>query len=59
MRLLSLECCGNPGEPARLVLVREYRVPVGGYVMGFPAGLIDPGGTPRQPFTAKCSKKRV
>ena len=33
----------NPGEPARLVLVREFRVPVGGYVIGLPAGLIDPG----------------
>lgn len=35
----------NPGEPPRLVLVREFRVPVNGYVLGFPAGLIDPGET--------------
>jgi ADP-ribose pyrophosphatase len=33
----------NPGEPARLVLIREFRVPVGDYVIGLPAGLIDPG----------------
>jgi ADP-ribose pyrophosphatase len=35
----------NPGEPPRLVLIREFRVPVGGYVIGFPAGLIEPGET--------------
>jgi ADP-ribose pyrophosphatase len=33
----------NPGEPTRLVLIREFRVPVGGYVYGFPAGLLEPG----------------
>ena len=33
----------NPGEPARLVLIREFRVPVGDYVIGLPAGLIDDG----------------
>jgi len=33
----------NPGEAARLVMIREYRVPVGDYVIGLPAGLIDPG----------------
>jgi ADP-ribose pyrophosphatase len=32
-----------PGEPARLVLVKEFRVPVGDYVYGFPAGLFEPG----------------
>jgi ADP-ribose pyrophosphatase len=32
-----------PGEPPRLVLVKEFRVPVGGYVLGFPAGLLEPG----------------
>ena len=31
------------GRPPRLVLEREYRVPVGGYVIGLPAGLLDPG----------------
>jgi ADP-ribose pyrophosphatase len=35
----------NPGEPARLVLIRQFRVPVGDYVIGLPAGLIDPGET--------------
>lgn len=33
----------NPGEPARLVMIREFRVPVGDHVIGLPAGLIDPG----------------
>ena len=33
----------NEGEPPRLVLIREFRVPVGDYVVGLPAGLIEPG----------------
>ena len=33
----------EPGRPPRLVLEREYRVPVGAYVLGLPAGLLDPG----------------
>jgi ADP-ribose pyrophosphatase len=32
-----------PGEPPRLVMVKEFRVPVGGYVFAFPAGLLEPG----------------
>jgi ADP-ribose pyrophosphatase len=35
----------TPGEPPRLVLEREFRVPVGDYVIGFPAGLVEPGET--------------
>lgn len=35
----------NPGEPPRLVMIREFRVPVGDFVIGLPAGLIDPGET--------------
>ena len=27
----------------KLVVIREFRVPVGGYQYGFPAGLLDPG----------------
>jgi len=27
----------------KLAVIREYRVPVGGYMYGFPAGLLDPG----------------
>jgi ADP-ribose pyrophosphatase len=27
----------------RLVAIREFRVPVGGYIIGFPAGLLEPG----------------
>ena len=32
-----------PNEPPRLVMVKEFRVPVGDYVFAFPAGLIDQG----------------
>jgi ADP-ribose pyrophosphatase len=32
-----------PGQPPRLVLEREFRVPIGDYVINLPAGLIDPG----------------
>jgi ADP-ribose pyrophosphatase len=32
-----------PDEPPRLVLVKEFRVPVGDYVLGFPAGLLEAG----------------
>ena len=27
----------------KLAVIREFRVPVGGYMFGFPAGLLDPG----------------
>jgi ADP-ribose pyrophosphatase len=30
-------------KPPRLVLIREFRVPVGDHVIGLPAGLIEPG----------------
>jgi ADP-ribose pyrophosphatase len=33
----------NPGEPPRLVLLKEFRVPIGEYVYNFPAGLLDKG----------------
>jgi len=33
----------NAGEPPRLVMIREFRVPAGGYVYGLPAGLIEAG----------------
>ena len=33
----------NPGEPPRLVMVKEFRVPVGGRVWGLPAGLLEKG----------------
>jgi ADP-ribose pyrophosphatase len=33
----------NPGQQPRLVMIREFRVPVGDYVIGLPAGLIDDG----------------
>ena len=31
----------TPGQEPRLVMIREYRVPVGCYVIGLPAGLIE------------------
>ncbi len=41
--VLMVPLLRNPGEPVRLVLIREFRIPVGGYVIGLPAGLIEPG----------------
>ncbi len=32
-----------PGHAPRLVMIREFRVPVGEYVIGLPAGLIEKG----------------
>jgi ADP-ribose pyrophosphatase len=32
-----------PDQPPRLVMVREFRVPVGDYVLAFPAGLLEAG----------------
>ncbi len=34
------------GQPPRLAVVREYRVPVGDYIYAFPAGLAEEGETP-------------
>ncbi len=36
------ELGGNDGGP-RLVMVKEFRVPIGGYSFAFPAGLLNPG----------------
>src|SRR5437588_13131678 len=41
--VLMVPVLRNPGEPARLVLIREFRVPVGDYVIGLPAGLVEEG----------------
>jgi ADP-ribose pyrophosphatase len=30
-------------QPPRVVLIKEYRVPLGGYIYAFPAGLVDDG----------------
>lgn len=32
-------------EQQKLVMIREFRVPLGGFQYGFPAGLVDPGET--------------
>ncbi|HVS36621.1 MAG TPA: NUDIX hydrolase [Gemmataceae bacterium] len=32
----------EPGRPPRLVLEKEFRVPVGDFVIGMPAGLLEP-----------------
>ncbi|NBR06463.1 MAG: NUDIX hydrolase [Planctomycetes bacterium] len=31
------------GKPNKLVVIKEFRVPLGCYTYGFPAGLVDPG----------------
>jgi ADP-ribose pyrophosphatase len=33
------------GQPPQLVMIREFRVPVGGYIYGLPAGLLEEGET--------------
>src|SRR5262249_32586151 len=33
----------DPGQPTRLVMIHEFRVPIGGYNHGFPAGLVEAG----------------
>jgi ADP-ribose pyrophosphatase len=33
----------NPGQPPRFVMIKEFRIPVGDYVYGLPAGLLEPG----------------
>jgi ADP-ribose pyrophosphatase len=33
----------TPDQPPRVVLIKEYRVPLGGYIYAFPAGLVDDG----------------
>lgn len=38
----------NPDEPYRHVCTAEYRVAIGGFEFGFPAGLIDKGETPAE-----------
>lgn len=38
----------NPNQPLRHVLTSEYRVAIGGYELGFPAGLIDEDETAEQ-----------
>jgi ADP-ribose pyrophosphatase len=35
----------NPGEPVRLVMIHEFRIPVGKRIFAFPAGLVDKGET--------------
>ena len=35
------------GKPNKLVAIREFRVPVGGYTYGFPAGLVEKGESVR------------
>lgn len=35
-------------EPDKIVMIRQYRYPIGGYLYELPAGLIDEGETPKQ-----------
>jgi ADP-ribose pyrophosphatase len=37
-----------PTSVGKLVVISEYRIPLGGYEIGLPAGLIDKGETPEQ-----------
>src|SRR5262249_52346527 len=32
-----------PDQPPRLVVIKEFRVPVGDFIYSFPAGLLEPG----------------
>jgi ADP-ribose pyrophosphatase len=41
--VLIVAILSEEGAPPRLVLEKEWRVPVGAYVYGLPAGLLDPG----------------
>ena len=41
-------------EQGRLLMVRQYRYPVGEYLLEIPAGKIDPGETPEQ-----CAKREL
>jgi len=36
----------HENEPLKIVLIKQYRVPVGKYIIEFPAGLVDKGETP-------------
>ena len=38
----------NGEKQDRVVLIRQFRYPINGYVYEFPAGLVDPGEEPRQ-----------
>jgi ADP-ribose pyrophosphatase len=39
--VLMVAVLRDPGQPPRLVLIKEFRVPVGDYVYGLPAGLLE------------------
>jgi ADP-ribose pyrophosphatase len=41
--VLIVAILNEADQPPRLVLEKEFRVPIGDYVIGLPAGLVDPG----------------
>ncbi|MCR4641593.1 MAG: NUDIX hydrolase [Lachnospiraceae bacterium] len=41
-------CSLLKSDPERIVLIRQYRYPLGDWIWELPAGLIDPGETPEQ-----------
>ncbi len=41
--IVALHGDGGAGAPHRLVVIEEYRVPIGGWEYGLPAGLLDAG----------------
>ena len=36
------------GQPSKLVMIREFRIPLNGYSLAFPAGLLEEGGRRRE-----------
>lgn len=45
------------GQPPRTLIVKEFRVPVGAWTYGFPAGLIDPGETVEQTIARELKEE--
>src|SRR4051812_22001551 len=41
--VLMAAVLGGPGQPARLVMIKGFRVAVGDYIYGLPAGLLEKG----------------
>jgi ADP-ribose pyrophosphatase len=44
-------------EKDKLVIIKEFRVPLGGYQYGFPAGLVDKGETVQQTCTRELKEE--
>jgi len=60
----AVSCCvilDNPGEEPRLLLANEWRYPIGRFVLGVPAGLIDPEdrGLPREEAVYATARREL